>query len=279
MLIEAMAGDPFKALTITYKPGERIVAAGETGACMFVVQRGNVRLSRPTIDAVSVEVATLEKGDFFGEAALLDSKPYGIDAEALTEAEVVEIGASTFQRMLRANPEIAVRLMRKMSTRLTSLESRLTHESPPPASPVVVPPVAASPISEPDSEPTPVAVEPIAATVLEAQAPLRKQSRLVVEGGGSVFPLEGTEVLLGRYDPITEIQPEIDLSTADTKRSVSRRHARLSWRGDTWYVSEEIGALNGTFVNGVKLRPGSRAPLSDNDVVSVGMVRLVYREA
>ncbi len=279
MSIEAMAGDPFKALTITYKPGERIVAAGETGACMFVVQRGNVRLSRPTIDAASVEVATLEKGDFFGEAALLDSKPYGIDAEALTEAEVVEIGASTFQRMLRANPEIAVRLMRKMSTRLTSLESRLTHESPPPASPAVVPSVAATPVSEPVSEPAPAASEPVAAPVPEAQAPLRKQGRLVVEGGGSVFPLEGTEVLLGRYDPITEIQPEIDLSTADTKRSVSRRHARLSWRGDTWYVSEEIGALNGTFVNGVKLRPGSRAPLSDNDVVSVGMVRLVYREA
>lgn len=279
MSITAMAGDPFKALTITYKPGERIVAAGETGACMFVVQRGNVRLSRPTIDADSVEVATLEKGDFFGEAALLNSKPYGIDAEALTEADVVEIGASTFQRMLRANPEIAVRLMRKMSTRLTSLESRLTHESPPPAIPAAAQPAAASSETPVIAEPAPpLSAESALAPVAEVPAPVLRQGRLVVEGGGSVFPLEGTEVLLGRYDPITEIQPEIDLSTADTKRSVSRRHARLSWRGDTWYVSEEIGALNGTFVNGVKLRPGSRAPLSDNDVVSVGMVRLVYRE-
>ncbi|MFN7966057.1 MAG: cyclic nucleotide-binding domain-containing protein [Acidobacteriota bacterium] len=273
-----MAGDPFKALTITYQPGERIIAAGESGACMFVVQRGNIRLSRPSSETAAIEVATLEKGDFFGEAALLDGRPYGIDAEAVTEAEVVEIGASTFQRMLRANPEIAVRLMRKMSSRLTTLESRLRHDSPAAASTTVV---EAAPVRapEPVEDDIPENTARVEELPRDAPTPVKKRSRLVVEGGGSVFPLEGTEVLLGRYDPITEIQPEIDLSTADTKRSVSRRHARLSWRGDTWYVSEEIGALNGTFVNGVKLRPGSRAPLSDNDVVSVGMVRLVYRDA
>ena len=32
-----MGNSAFKSLTVTYAPGERIVAAGERGACMFVV--------------------------------------------------------------------------------------------------------------------------------------------------------------------------------------------------------------------------------------------------
>lgn len=272
-----MAADPFKALTVTYQPGERIVAASETGACMFVVQRGAVKLSRPNAERAAVELATLEKGDFFGEGALLDGKPYGVDADAVTECDVVELGASTFQRMLRANPEIAVRLLRKLSTRLSSLESRLGAPSESPARPAPISATVAVPLPTPSDEPAPPA--PTAAAAAPAPVvPKRKAARLVVEGGGASFALEGKEMLLGRYDPITEIQPEIDISTADTKRSVSRRHARLTLRDDVWYLSEEIGALNGTFVNGVKLRPGSGAPLADNDVVALGMVRLIYRE-
>jgi pSer/pThr/pTyr-binding forkhead associated (FHA) protein len=76
---------------------------------------------------------------------------------------------------------------------------------------------------------------------------------------------------------VTEIQPEIDLTEIDTKRSVSRRHARMTLRDGAWYVAEEVGALNGTFVNGTRLLPGRGAPLSPGDIVSAGMVRLIFR--
>ncbi|MEN6632923.1 MAG: FHA domain-containing protein, partial [Candidatus Polarisedimenticolia bacterium] len=106
-----------------------------------------------------------------------------------------------------------------------------------------------------------------------------RAARLTVEGNAVVFPLSGGEMLVGRYDPVTETQPEIDLGALDTKRSVSRRHARLFERDGVWHVVEEGGALNGTFVNGVKLQQGRPAPLSDGDTVSLGMVRLVFRES
>ena len=32
---------------------------------------------------------------------------------------------------------------------------------------------------------------------------------------------------MGRFDPVTEMRPEVDLTSLDLKRSVSRRHARL----------------------------------------------------
>ncbi|MBP7148021.1 MAG: cyclic nucleotide-binding domain-containing protein [Acidobacteria bacterium] len=246
-----------KALSVAYRAGEKIAAAGERGACMFVVQSGSVRLQRPGGAGAPRTIATLEKGDFFGEAALLEGHAYGVDAEALTDCEVVEIGPSAFHRILRSQPEIAVRMLRKLAQRVERLEAQAA-DAPGPATAPAAP--------EPARAPRPAA------------PPRGRSSRLVLEGGETVFPLEGDEVLIGRYDPVTEIQPEIDLTAADDKRSVSRRHARITRRNGGWYIAEEVGALNGTFVNGIRLLPGRGAPLNPGDVVSVGMVRLVYVE-
>lgn len=275
-----MATDPIKALTVSYRSGERIVTAGEQGVCLFVVQSGAVRLTRPIADGPALEIAVLEKGEFFGESSVLEGRPYGVTAEAIADCEVLELGALTFEKMLRAHPEIAVRLLRQLSGRVDRLEQRLSAPGPAPApafDPAATPvdgiAVAAAP-AEPEaaSEPAPPA---------EPAPPPRqpRPSRLLQEDGSVAFSLSGTEMLLGRYDPVTETQPEIDLGPLDTKRSVSRRHARLSCKDGTWHLIEESGALNGTFVNGIKLLQGRAAPLADGDTLSLGMVRLVFREA
>jgi hypothetical protein len=249
-----MGNNAFKSLTVTYAPGERIVAAGERGACMFVVGSGQVRLSKPDDQGSPVEIALLDKGDFFGEMALLEGRPYAVDAEAIGSAEIVEISPGVFQRMLDSSSEIAVRMLRKLGGRLerteTGLASRGLLE-------------ATGPDGDPAGPETAAAGE---------------TGRLIHEEGGAEHPLLGEELLVGRYDPVTEIQPEIDLSTFDVKRSVSRRHARLVRSGDAWTVVEEVGVLNGTYRNGARLRPGSPVRLRDGDVVSFGMVRMVFRE-
>ncbi|MDQ7006268.1 MAG: cyclic nucleotide-binding domain-containing protein [Acidobacteriota bacterium] len=242
-----MASDVFRSLTVSYKAGERIVAAGERGGCLFVVNAGSVRLREPGAGEGHPS-RLLGKGDFFGESALLEGQPYGVNAEAETDCEVVELGPSVFQRLLEANPEFAVRMMRKMAA------ARREFGRPAPDAPA--------------------AKE--AGTVAPASS---ATGRLVLDGGGAIFPLQGEQVLVGRYDPVTEIQPEIDLTGVDTHRSVSRRHSRLTRSSEGWMVAEEVGALNGTFVNGVRLAPGQQVLLRDGDVVSFGMVRVVYREA
>ncbi|RMF75056.1 MAG: FHA domain-containing protein [Acidobacteria bacterium] len=256
-----MASATLKSLTVGYKAGERVVAAGEAGGCMFVVHSGTVRLLRRPEgggDGEPVEVAVLEKGDFFGESAILDGKPYPMDAVAASDCEIVEISASTLQKMLDANPEVAVRMLRKLSQRLERIESRLSRTRAEPE----------------DAGPAAPAPAPAVRSRARATGP-----RLESEDGSVRFELTGSEVLIGRYDPVTEIQPEIDLSELDVKRSVSRRHARMTRRKGRWYVTEEVGALNGTYVNGVRLLPGRGAPIADGDTLSFGMVRVVYRES
>ena len=84
-------------------------------------------------------------------------------------------------------------------------------------------------------------------------------------------------MLIGRYDPVTELKPDVDLTDIDLKRSVSRRHARILKTENGYVLIEEVGALNGTFVNGTKLVAGQAEPIADGDNLGLGMVKLVLR--
>ena len=69
------------------------------------------------------------------------------------------------------------------------------------------------------------------------------------------------ELILGRHD-------SCDVLLSDP--SVSRRHARLSFRDGSW-VLQDLDSTNGTLVNGVQvgrcaLRPGDRLALGDEQL-------------
>lgn len=82
---------------------------------------------------------------------------------------------------------------------------------------------------------------------------------------GKVFPLGGGEITLGR-DTVNGIP------LADAE--VSRRHARLSFQGG-YYLLEDLGSTNGTFINGRRLN--AQQALQPGDVVMLGEnVSLVF---
>ena len=55
--------------------------------------------------------------------------------------------------------------------------------------------------------------------------------------------------------------------------TLSRRHARLLGGQDSIYI-EDLGSTNGTKVNGVPLRPHSRAAVGPGDTIDLGAVRV-----
>ena len=68
-----------------------------------------------------------------------------------------------------------------------------------------------------------------------------------------------------RIDPVTGIRPDVDLTNLDGPRSVSRRHAKIVRLEGEFQVVEEIGTMNGTFVNGKRIATGSPMTLHDGD--------------
>lgn len=99
-------------------------------------------------------------------------------------------------------------------------------------------------------------------------------AKLVLTRGGTVgkeFPVEPAgETHVGRWDPDGGAFPEVDLTSDDPEAKISRKHARIFVQ-DGQYFLEDLGSLNGTYVNrGPRLLPGSPQSLKHDDEVVMG---------
>lgn len=99
-------------------------------------------------------------------------------------------------------------------------------------------------------------------------------ARLIITRGGTIgkeFPLEQSgETQVGRWDPDGGAFPEVDLTQDDPEAKISRKHARIYVQGGVYHV-EDVGSLNGTYVNrGPRLMPGSPQSLKNGDEVVMG---------
>ncbi len=70
-------------------PGEELFREGETGDHLYVVLEGQVRISKNIPGAGEEALAIMERGDYFGEMALIDRQPRSADARAHDAGAVV----------------------------------------------------------------------------------------------------------------------------------------------------------------------------------------------
>jgi len=71
------------------KPGQEIFREGDPGDAMYVVLEGKVRISKLIPGIGEEALAILERGDYFGEMALIDHQPRSADAKAHDAAGAV----------------------------------------------------------------------------------------------------------------------------------------------------------------------------------------------
>ncbi|MCG6964459.1 MAG: cyclic nucleotide-binding domain-containing protein [Acidobacteria bacterium] len=262
-------------------PGEFIFRENEPGAEMFIIQEGEVEIVKQ-IHGDLRQVAVLEEGDFFGEMAILEDMPRTAAARALTQATLLRIDRTTFNQLIRHNPEISVRMLRKLCHRLRMTNPALLDGGVQPQQPVApalaaapaAAPGAPSPATEPSAPEPAVAVGQVGGTHPE----LPTNPRLVHGDSGTEFRLwPDGETIIGRFDPVTGVQPEVDLKPVDVHRSTSRRHAVIHGREGSFFVREEVGCANGTFVNGERLETGVEVEIHDGDALQFGLVKTLFR--
>ena len=99
-LEESLASAGLTRTIVDCPGGEAIFSQGDDADSVMYVLKGIVKLSVPgRREAV---VGVLGPGDFFGEAALVDSRPRNATVRARTDLEVVVLGRSVFSHMSAA---------------------------------------------------------------------------------------------------------------------------------------------------------------------------------
>ena len=228
---------------LSFREGEVVYHKGEMAQQMYVILNGRIRMYVGP-EAQGDWAEELGKGDFFGEGSLLEPISRIHTAVALEDSEVVAISRGTFLRMIRQNPEVSVKMMQRLAQRNRELTARVESDSS-----------------------RGVRVRPQPATV-----------SLVSVISGKKFMILSHGALVGRFDPNTGIHPDIDLTEEDPQLSVSRRHARILCEHNRYFLVEEHGVANGTYIKGDRLPPGDARELKAGDRVGFGMVVLFFEK-
>ncbi|MFZ0041017.1 MAG: Crp/Fnr family transcriptional regulator [Solirubrobacteraceae bacterium] len=117
------------AVPRSFASGETIFREGDESDTCYVVRSGRVRAIREHSAGRLITLATFGSGDIFGELAMFDQERRSATIETLEETEVIAILGSDMRRLLRAHPDIAVKLLAALGRRLRETNDRLTRQS------------------------------------------------------------------------------------------------------------------------------------------------------
>lgn len=109
----------------TYREGEVVFVEGDIGRALFILEDGEVELTRAGGDALY----TLKPGEFFGEMALLESLPRSATATATARSHMHLLYKSKLDALLNSEPRIGVTIMGHLA-RLLSARLRRVNTGP-----------------------------------------------------------------------------------------------------------------------------------------------------
>ena len=110
----------------SFKQGEYLFHDNDKGNEMFVIQEGEVEVLKK-IGGQEKVLATLKKGEFFGEMAILNGKPRTATIRVAIDSKILVINPSTFESMIRGNADIAIKMLQKLATRLAQADLQIEN--------------------------------------------------------------------------------------------------------------------------------------------------------
>ncbi len=108
-----------------YKRGNVVVLERESGASLFAIVSGKVKVVRTDEEGREVILSMFGPGEFFGEMSLLDGMARSASVVALTKAELFMIHRRDFLESLHEFPSIAIALLAEMAMRLRKADMQI----------------------------------------------------------------------------------------------------------------------------------------------------------
>jgi CRP/FNR family transcriptional regulator len=100
-----------------YQDGDVVFLEHEVGNELFIIQHGSVKIKKVVAES-EITLAILQKGDVFGEMAILDDMPRSATAAAYGKTMLLAINKDNFQGMVRQQPQLATKIITLLSERI-----------------------------------------------------------------------------------------------------------------------------------------------------------------
>lgn len=124
---EALRGIARTLRVRRFRRGEVLFHEGDPGDALFIVASGAVKVVVPSEEGGEAILATLRRGDFLGELALLDGAPRSASAIALEATEALALPRDQFRALADSEPAIRDALLAALATELRRLTAHVAE--------------------------------------------------------------------------------------------------------------------------------------------------------
>ncbi|MGE4130065.1 MAG: Crp/Fnr family transcriptional regulator [Bdellovibrionales bacterium] len=98
----------------TYSANEMVFEEGQPGTALFLIVEGKVSIEVYR-EKFTANLATLEKGSFLGEMALLDGAPRSASARAIEPTKCLALFRNDLDRLINRDPATACQIYRALA--------------------------------------------------------------------------------------------------------------------------------------------------------------------
>jgi CRP/FNR family cyclic AMP-dependent transcriptional regulator len=123
---QVIMDEPLKRFSRIYKTGEVVFSEGDSGTEMYIIQKGKVRVSKNFAGKQHV-LAILEKGDFFGEMAIVNLMSRTATITAIDSVVVLAFDREGLLNMITKNAKVGLSIIDKLCRRLRNADLKIQH--------------------------------------------------------------------------------------------------------------------------------------------------------
>jgi CRP/FNR family cyclic AMP-dependent transcriptional regulator len=110
----------------TYRKNTIIMNQGDATDSLYVILSGSVKVFISGDDGREAVLNHQGKGEYFGDLALIDKQPRVASVITMESSKFMIISRPDFMKCLSANPEIALNLIRPMTSRIRMLAQNVS---------------------------------------------------------------------------------------------------------------------------------------------------------
>lgn len=212
-----------------FDPGEIVIEEGTVGTSAFIILSGTAEVIKKS-GKREITMATLGKGQVFGEMGLIEDRPRSASVRAVSNLKVTVIDREKFNELLRSKPSVLIPIMKILFERLRRTSTMLAQRA-----------------SDPNIG---AGNEKIFKVVIEGETSETKKALDNRQLTIKTFPF-----LIGRYssDPEADVFYNNDLFIKEKKPYVvSRNHLAIVNEGGMIWIQDR-GSAFGTIVNGKEI--------------------------
>ena len=99
----------------TYPPKTVVFTEGHSGAKLYIVKQGSVRITKVIREGEKQILDIVEEGEYFGKMSFIDGGEHSATVETINESTLICIERAEFEKLVQDDPAGGFRIMKALA--------------------------------------------------------------------------------------------------------------------------------------------------------------------